>query len=116
MTILDLIKEISIKFPQLQELIVNYKGTLLLEYDISEVTPSESKKTVFEDENSDFQLLFDSIIKSTLIDVENECNGIIQIGFNEPWANVKYYGIVTLDDEDFDTEDSFDIDLTSEVQ
>ena len=116
MTILDLIKEISKKHPQLQELVVNYKGTLLLEYDISDVSPKESQKNVIEDQNSDFQLLFDSIINSTLIDLENECNGFIQIGFNEPWANVKYYGIVTLVNEDFDTEDSFDIDLTSEVQ
>jgi hypothetical protein len=115
MNILDLIKEISKKMPQLQELIVNYKGTMLLEYNISEVTPSELRNNIFQDSDSDFQILFDSIINSTLINLEEECNGFIQIDFIEPSAYVKYYGIVTLEDEDIETEDSFEIDLTSEI-
>ena len=65
--------------------------------------------------NSNFQLLFDSIINSTLINLEEECNGFIQIGFNEPWAYVKYYGIWTSEDETTEVEDSFDIELTSEI-
>jgi hypothetical protein len=115
MNILDLIKEISKKMPQLQELTVNYKGAMLLEYDILEVTPSELKNTIFQDSDSDFQFLFDSIINSTLIDLQEECNGFIQIGFTEPSAYVKYYGIVPLDDVDIETEDRFEIDLTSEI-
>jgi hypothetical protein len=113
MNILDLINEIKQEFPKLQELVVNYKGAVQMEYDLSEIVPAEIGRGILE--NTKFQLLFDSIINSTLINTDDECSGFIQIGFTEPWAYIKYFGIDSSEEEPIEIEDSFDVDLTSEV-